>query len=135
MKMEPWSYLRTRWSGFVAREKMGCSIDAISPFGAASKISQTKKSGVGCRSGNSGARGVNKSKVIALHSSFHTPSQAVSTDHTLSFVISHTNRLSSTDHTPMVVFDRSHTGFRHFTHQVSTDHTPAVSNRPEKTES
>src|SRR6056297_258501 len=43
-------------SGLVESENTGCSIEAMSPFGAASKMSQTKKSAWRMRSGSSGER-------------------------------------------------------------------------------
>ena len=59
-------------SGFVESEKIGCSIDAISPLGAASKRSHTKKSGVGYRSGRRGERDSFDISPTMLTSIFHT---------------------------------------------------------------
>lgn len=54
----------------------------MSPFGAASITSQVKKSGVGYRSGRRGDRAFWTSVFMNSHSSFHTPSQALSSFHT-----------------------------------------------------
>ena len=50
------SYSRMFRSGFVDKEKIGCSIDPISSFGIASVTSQIKKSWIGWRSGRRGDR-------------------------------------------------------------------------------
>ena len=117
-------------SGLVDRVKTGCAIEAMSPLGTASTISQTKRSRCGCRSGSNGERDEGRGSfvtsptrkpqnlssfqtpcdsIITLHtngqdSSFHTPSQSV--DNVAS---------TSSLHTPRFV--TSHTIFRHFTHR------------------
>jgi hypothetical protein len=46
--ISPFLYSRGLKSGLVDKEKRGYSMEAVSDFGAASKISQTKKSSCGC---------------------------------------------------------------------------------------
>ena len=50
----PFLYSRSLKSGLVESVKRGYSIEAVSDFGTASKISQTKKSVCGYRSGSNG---------------------------------------------------------------------------------
>jgi len=124
MKFSPREYLRGFMSGFVERVKMGFSIEAMSPLGTASTMSQTNRSRCGCRSGRSGER-------------------AGST--ALSFVISHTRILLEVRHfTHLVLLSSFHTpvvkirhfthrfnlwitlqALRHFTHRDSSFHTPS----------
>ena len=110
------SYRRIRKSGLVDRLKIGCSIEAISAFGAASKISHTKKSGVGYLSGNNGERFVSSfdtSHTSTNKTTFHTPCQANSN-------FTHWHRR----------LDTSHTLFRYPAHQSSTLRTPSKSTSP-----
>jgi hypothetical protein len=77
-------------SGLVEIEKMGCSIDAMSPFGAASKMSQTKKSACCILSGKSGERCFVLSPTRALFRAF---THLFSCYHPPFFVLLHTQRL------------------------------------------
>src|SRR6056297_2649167 len=97
-------------SGLVERVKTGCSIEAMSPFGTASTISQTNKSFCGWRSGSRGERAfvISHTTGPSQVSSFHTPKclwitfYQDSSFHTPRFVISHTTGPSqvSSFHTP-----------------------------------
>ena len=108
-KTSPFTYLRVFGSGLVETEKMGCSILAMSPRGDASKISQTKKSGVGWRSGRRGERFSAEEVTSILGSIFHTPFWRYR-------YFTHQARS----------FDISPTNLRRFTHPDSIFHPPGV---------
>ncbi len=102
-----------RRSGLVESEKIGCSIDAMSPFGAASNKSHTKKSGVGYRSGSSGD--LMSFDISPTNPSFDiSPTQVKNFRYFTHIRASRTRPSASIYHTQ--AFDISPTKFRYFTH-------------------
>ena len=114
-------------SGLVESVKRGYSIEAMSDFGAASKISQTKKSRCGCRTGSRGDRtGFSSLSDITFGISHTATSFGISHTESMRFGISHTARLRTT---LSGGFGISHTTIRDFTHHDSGLHTPIMANR------
>ena len=110
------SYSRTRVSGLVESENIGCSIEAISALGTASKISQTKKSPCGYLSGSRGERLIKLSSDKA--ESFRTFTHV-----RVEILKSHAD---SYFHPQRVAFVLLPTFFRTFTHVLSYFHTRQV---------
>ena len=111
----PFSYLRDFMSDLVERLNSGCSIEAMSPLGTASMMSQTNRSS-SYRFGNKLLRWlfvISHTQVLAArifrhithHTIRHITHQLFVISHTIPFVISHTKSVIS------------HTKIRHITHQ------------------
>src|SRR5688572_28169008 len=122
----PFLYSRGLKSGLVDREKRGYSIDAVSDFGAASKISQTKKSSCGCLSGRRGGRTESFFKagipsfrhIIQLDRRFGTSPTQYSVLHPQLQVIRYFTHRAS----PLILWITD-SSIRYFTHGLSVLHT------------
>ena len=119
------SYVRIFVSGFVAKLNIGCSIEAASPLGAASKISQTNMSPCSCRRGNKGDRATFVlSPTETQPSCFYPPHRAFTHPHP-NFVLSPTKSkcVRAITHPHLWI---TLAFYRVITHHLSCFYTPSI---------